>query len=57
MNENNQSDLRISVNGEGSVLNLGYVEFFDDMTENYNSEKINSPDMGVTKGVTYDFYM
>lgn len=57
MNENNQSYLRLSVNGEGSVLNLGYVEFFDDMTDNYNSEKMNTPDMGFTKGVTYDFSM
>lgn len=55
LNENNPSYLHVTVNGSGSVLNLGYVEFFDDMTDNYNEDKMNTPDMGFKEGVTYDF--
>ena len=39
LNEKNPSYLSVSVSGEGSLRNLGYVEFFDDMTDNYNAEK------------------
>lgn len=55
LNENNPSYLHVTVNGSGSVLNLGYVEFFDDMTDNYNEDKMNTPDMGFKEGVAYDF--
>ena len=55
MNENNSNYLRVSVNGKGTALNLGYVEFYDDMTANYNEEKKNTPDMGFVQGETYDF--
>lgn len=55
MNENNTNYLHVSVNGKGTALNLGYVEFYDDMTANYNEEKKNTPDMGFVQGETYDF--
>lgn len=55
MNENNSNYLHVSVNGKGTALNLGYVEFYDDMTANYNEEKKNTPDMGFVQGETYDF--
>ena len=55
MNENNSNYLHVSVNGRGTALNLGYVEFYDDMTANYNEEKKNTPDMGFVQGETYDF--
>lgn len=55
MNENNLNYLHVSVNGKGTALNLGYVEFYDDMTANYNEEKKNTPDMGFVQGETYDF--
>ena len=53
MNENNSNYLRVSVNGKGTALNLGYVEFYDDMTANYNKEKKNTPDMGFVQGEYY----
>ncbi len=54
LNEKNPSYLSVNVSGEGSVRNLGYVEFFDDMTDNYNAEKMNAPDMGFEEGAFYD---
>ena len=54
LNEKNPSFLRLTVSGEGSALNLGYVEFYDDMTADYNAERSGVPDMGFESGVTYD---
>ncbi|MDE7078997.1 MAG: hypothetical protein K2O95_02630 [Clostridia bacterium] len=54
LNSANPSFLRIDASGEISLENLGFVEFYDTLTKNYNSEKMNTPDMGFHKDVDYD---
>ena len=55
LNQYNTSFLRIDANGEVSLENLGFVEFYDTLTKNYNSEKMKTADMGFHKDVEYDF--
>ena len=54
LNTANPSYLHISVDGQAKLENLGYVEYYDYLTENYNKEKMNTPDMGFHKDVKYD---
>ncbi|MDE5616169.1 MAG: hypothetical protein K2I78_00080, partial [Clostridia bacterium] len=54
LNSANPSFLRIEASGEVSLENLGFVEFYDTLTKNYNTEKMNTPDMGFHKDVEYD---
>ncbi|MBD5100919.1 MAG: hypothetical protein HDT29_06675 [Clostridiales bacterium] len=54
MNDNNKSFLRINADGEVLLENLGFVEFYDTLTKNYNEEKMNTADMGFHKDVNYD---
>ena len=55
LNENNQNYLSVTVDGEGTVLNNGYTEFYDYKTYNFNEKKKNTPDMGFEKGEKYEF--
>lgn len=55
LNENNQNYLSVTVDGEGSILNNGYTEFYDYKTYNFNEKKKNTPDMGFEKGEKYEF--
>ncbi|MDE5548820.1 MAG: hypothetical protein K2J13_01060, partial [Clostridia bacterium] len=54
LNENNKSFLKITADGKVSLENLGFVEFYDTLTKNYNKEKMNTADMGFHKDVKYD---
>ncbi|MDE6549901.1 MAG: hypothetical protein K2M44_00130 [Clostridia bacterium] len=54
LNSCNPHYLRISVDGSGYIENIGYIEYYDYLTENYNSEKMSTPDMGLKKDVEYD---
>lgn len=55
LNENNKNYLSVTVDGEGSIINNGYTEFYDYKTYNYNEKKKNTPDMGFEKGEKYEF--
>lgn len=54
LNESNRSYLRLDVDGESSLENLGYIEYYDALTQNYNKDKMDAPDMGFHKDVEYD---
>lgn len=54
LNSANPSYLHLSVDGNAKLENLGYIEYYDYLTENYNKEKMNTPDMGFHKDVKYD---
>ena len=53
MNENNQSYLKITTNGEGMLRNSGYVEYYEYLSKKYKKEFQN--DMGFRKDVDYEF--
>lgn len=55
LNENNQNYLSVTVDGEGTILNNGYTEIYDNKTYNFNEKKKNTPDMGFEKGEKYEF--
>lgn len=55
LNENNKNYLSVTVDGEGSILNNGYTEFYDYKTYKFNEKKKNTPDMGFGKGEKYEF--
>ncbi len=59
LNASNPSYLHLSVDGEIKLENLGYIEYYDYLTENYNQDKMNTSDMGFHKDVEYDlsFYV
>ena len=59
LNTANPSYLHLSVDGEIRLENLGYIEYYYYLTENYNKDKMNSADMGFHKDVEYDlsFYV
>lgn len=59
LNENNTRYLKVVSDGQGSILNLGFVEYYDYLTEDYNTQKMNTPDMGFKKDGVYDlsFYI
>lgn len=54
LNSSNPSFLRINADGDVSLENLGFVEFYDTLTKNYNVDKMNVADMGFHKDVEYD---
>lgn len=53
MNEKNTRSLKVDVNGTGMLMNLGFVEYYDYLTEKYNEDLMNTPDMGLRKGEKY----
>lgn len=59
LNAANPSYLHLSVDGETRLENLGYIEYYDYLTKNYNQDKMNTADMGFHKDVEYDlsFYV
>ncbi|MDE6472236.1 MAG: hypothetical protein K2L52_04345 [Clostridia bacterium] len=59
LNEANPSYLHLVVDGTAQLENLGYIEYYDNLTENYNKDKMNTADMGFHKDVEYDlsFYV
>lgn len=55
MNENNPTYEVLTIDGTGTVSNLGCVEDWDYKTWNPNSELQSTADMGFEEGVGYDF--
>lgn len=55
LNENNTKYLSVTVDGKGTVKNLGYTEFYNYKTYQVNSKKANKPDMTFKKNEIYQF--
>lgn len=56
LNESNPSSLEVRAGGEGTLTNLGYVEYYDYLTYDYNAEKMRTADMGFAKDAVYRLY-
>ncbi|MDE6188966.1 MAG: hypothetical protein K2G37_01600 [Clostridia bacterium] len=54
LNPSNPSYLRLNCGGNATIENLGFVEFYDTLTQNYNQDKMTTADMGFHEGVEYD---
>lgn len=60
LNSNNTNSLKVTLNNSiGYLTNLGYIEYYDYLTENYNKELMKKADMGFKKDHTYElsFYV
>lgn len=55
LNENNSNYLSVTVDGTGSVKNIGYPEFYNYKTYQVNSKKANAADMPLKKNEIYQF--
>lgn len=55
MNKNNPTYATISVNGKGSITNLGYTELYDYKTYDRNNKKAETADMGFKEYCHYNF--
>lgn len=55
INEQNKNYLSVTVNGNGSVKNLGYTEFYNYKTYQVNSKKAGTADMSFKKNEIYEF--
>lgn len=55
LNENNTKYLSVTVDGKGTVKNLGYTEFYNYKSFQVNSQKANTPDMAFKKNEIYQF--
>lgn len=54
LNEKNTRSLKVTSDGVGRVDNIGFVEYYDYLTENYDGELMNAPDMGFKEGEKYE---
>ncbi len=59
MNENNPSYAAVTVDGKGTLSNLGYTEMYEYKTYERDEEKASTPDMGFKENADYDlsFYV
>ncbi len=55
MNVNNTNYLHISVNGSGTAENMGYTEFYNNKSFQFNNRKSQTADMGFKENETYVF--
>ncbi len=55
MNKSNPTYATVTVNGKGTLKNLGFTEMYDYKTYDRNEKKANTADMGFNAGVGYDF--
>lgn len=55
MSTNNPCYATITVDGKGTLTNLGYTEIYDYKSYDYNSKKANTADMGFKENTPYDF--
>ncbi len=55
INETNNNYLSVTVDGEGSVKNLGYTEFYNYKTYQVNSKRATTADMSFQKNEIYEF--
>lgn len=55
MNVNNPSYETLTVDGKGTVKNLGFAELYDYKSYDYDEDKAYTADMGFKEGISYDF--
>lgn len=55
INVNNPSYETLTVDGKGTVKNLGFTELYDYKSYNYDEDKAYTADMGFKEGISYDF--
>lgn len=55
MNNNNPTYASISVNGKGSLTNLGFTEMYDYKSYDRDEKKAQTADMGFKENTEYDF--
>ncbi len=55
LNRNNKYSLLIEVDGQASVGNIGFPEYYKYKTYDRDTEKAFNPDMGFKEGEKYDF--
>ena len=53
LNDNNARYLKATASGKGTMLNKGYVEYYNYLTSDYKKGLSDAPDMGFKKGVNY----
>ena len=55
MNNSNPSYETLTLDGRGTLENIGFSELYDYKTYEYSEKKANTPDMGFKEGEKYDF--
>ena len=55
LNKNNPTYAKVTVNGKGSLTNLGFTEIYKYKTDKYDKKKANTADMGFVADQVYDF--
>lgn len=55
LNENNTNYLSVTIDGKGTIKNLGYTEFYNYKTYQVNSQKAHKADMAFRKNEIYQF--
>lgn len=55
LNKNNRYCAKITVDGDATVKNIGFPEYYNYKTYDYNGEAANTPDMGFKAGEKYEF--
>lgn len=55
INANNPSYETITVNGSGTLENIGFPELYENKSYDYDEDKANTSDMGFKEGVSYEF--
>lgn len=53
LNSSNPSHVVVTVDESGELINIGYPEYYDYLTEDYNAELAARPDMGFSEGTEY----
>lgn len=55
LNKNNPTYATVTVNGKGTVTNIGYTEMYDYKSYDRDEKKANTADMGFKENAEYDF--
>ena len=55
LNKNNPTYAKVTVDGKGSLTNLGFTEIYKYKTDKYDKKKANTADMGFVADQVYDF--
>lgn len=55
LNKNNPTYAKVTVDGKGSLTNLGFTEIYKYKTDKYDKKKANTADMGFVAEQVYDF--
>ena len=54
LNKNNPTYAKVTVDGKGSLTNLGFTEIYKYKTDKYDKKKANTADMGFVADQVYD---